>query len=372
MTLLKLKVDKLKKYLGLLDIDVDIAIIQSREALKYMLSEVYSPPPEEVSVYRIVIDMESNALELYVPPLEYYRIKEIYGDKNIDVYAISFQCEEVPPDMKCIDRSSADTKIKDRLKAYKHIALDDLSICEELVCIDIKNAVKHIRRRKSEEEVEVIKRAAGITEKAIEIVASRIEKGFSELHIASMLEYIAKELGADGYGFTTIVAIGENTAKPHHIPSQKEFKGFEPILIDFGVRVLGYVSDVTRILVPRTMDKDYRELVQLIDNVKNEAISIIKSGAHCRDVDYVARSRLKEVNLHKYFIHGLGHGVGIDVHEEPRLSLNSKDILVEGDVVTVEPGVYFYNKYGVRIEDMVYITSKGVEILTKGIKVIEL
>lgn len=370
MTLLKLKIDKLRKYLR--SVDVDVIVVQGKESLKYMLSEIYSPPPEEVPVYRMVVDVSSSVIELYTPPLEYYRVKEVYGDKDVEVYAVSTICEEVPQDMKCYDRNSVDIKIKNRLKMYKHVAVDDISICEDMVCIDIRYALKQIRRSKSDEEVEVIERAAEISEKAIEIVASKISRGFSELRIASILESTARELGASGFGFNTIVAVGENTAKPHHIPSQKEFRGDEPILIDFGVRVSGYVSDITRILIPKNIDKDYRELVQLIDNVKYEAIGAIKSGVMCKDVDLMVRSKLKTFNLHKFFIHGLGHGVGVDVHEEPRLSPNSKEHLVEGDVITVEPGLYIYGKYGVRIEDIVYVTRNGAQIITKGVKVIEL
>jgi Xaa-Pro aminopeptidase len=372
MSLLKVKIDKLRRYLRTLGIDVDIAVIQSKEALKYMLSEIYSPPPEEVATYRIVLNLDSEALEIYTSPLEYYRVKEVYGGENVKVYAVSTNCGEVPLDMNCIDRNSADAEIKDKLKTYKHVAVDDVSICEDIVCIDIRNAIKYIRRSKSDEELEIMKRAAEIAEKAINTVASMIEKDFSEIRIASMIESIARDLGAEGFAFTAIVAIGENTAKPHHIPTRKVYRGYEPILIDFGVRIQGYVSDVTRILIPKSVDKNYRELIEIIDNAKNEAISAIKSGVLCKDVDSIARSRLRERNLSNFFIHGLGHGVGVDVHEEPRLSPNSKDRLTEGDVVTVEPGVYIYGRYGVRIEDIVQVTKSGANILTKGVKVIEL
>ncbi|MEM4848523.1 MAG: M24 family metallopeptidase, partial [Ignisphaera sp.] len=246
------------------------------------------------------------------------------------------------------------------------------SLCEDIVCVDIRQAIRYIRRSKSIEEIEIIRKAVEITERSIELTASSIKQGLSEIAIASVLERFARELGAEGFAFSTIVAVGENTAKPHHISSHKIFSGTEPILIDFGVRVSGYVSDITRILIPSNVDKSYVELIKIVDSARLNAISAIKSGTSCNDIDLVARSTLKVHNIHQFFIHGLGHGVGVDVHEEPRLGQTSKDHLIEGDVVTVEPGVYIHGKYGVRIEDLVVVHKDGAHILSKGPKVLEI
>ncbi|MEM2511932.1 MAG: M24 family metallopeptidase [Ignisphaera sp.] len=372
MTLLRLKMNKLEKHLSAIGIDVDFVVIRSREALKYMVSELYSPPPEEVPVHRIAVDIHTGLIEFYVSPLEYYRVKEVYGNEGIDVWAVTNSCIDLPSDMKCYDRNSLENVFKDKLLKYKRIAVDDPPLCEDMVCIDIRQAIRYIRRSKSIEEVEIIKRATEVTEKSIELAASLVKQGLSEIAIASILERLARELGAEGFAFSTIVAVGENTAKPHHIPSHKIFSGAEPILIDFGVRISGYVSDVTRILIPSNVDKNYVELVQVIDKARLNAIIAIKSGLLCSDIDFVARSVLRTHNIHQFFIHGLGHGVGVDVHEGPRLGQASKDYLIDGDVVTVEPGVYIHGKYGVRIEDLVLVDKDGVQVLSEGPKVIEI
>lgn len=372
MTLLNLKINKLRKYLDAIGVDVEFIVVRGREALKYMASELYSPPPEEVPVHRIAIDMRTSAIEFYVPPLEYYRVKEVYGDEGVDVWAVAGSCIDLPPDIKCYERNSLENVFKEKLLKYNRVAVDDSSLCEDIICIDIRQAIRYIRRSKSIEEIEIIRKAVEITEKSIELTTSSIKQGLSEIAIASVLERLARELGAEGFAFSTIVAVGENTAKPHHTPSHKIFNGAEPILIDFGVRISGYVSDITRILIPSNVDKSYVELIQVIDSARLNAISAIKSGASCNDVDSVARSTLRIHNVHRFFIHGLGHGVGVDVHEEPRLGQTSKDYLIEGDVVTVEPGVYIRGKYGVRIEDLVVVHKDGAYILSKGSKVLEI
>lgn len=372
MPLLRLKIRKLKNYLKMQELDVDFIILKNSDTLKYMLSELYSPPPEEITVHRMAIDLRSDSIELYVSPLDFFRVKEVYGAEGVDVYAVLGSCTDIPLDMKCIEKSSTDNILRDKATRYRYVAVDDISICEDMVCIDIRRIVKNIRRSKYMEEVELIKKAISIAEHAINIVSSRIRQGISELMIASMLENVSRELGAEGFAFSTIVAVGENTAKPHHIPSLRVFKGREPILIDFGIRVSGYVSDVTRIIIPSSIDKEYRELLQLIENASAQAISAIKAGIRCSEVDKEARSVLRVKDLHIYFLHGVGHGLGVDVHEEPRMTQNSKDILIEGDTVTVEPGVYMYGKYGARLEDVIYVDKHGAKILTQGPRVIEI
>uniref|UniRef100_A0A7C2ZPT0 M24 family metallopeptidase n=1 Tax=Ignisphaera aggregans TaxID=334771 RepID=A0A7C2ZPT0_9CREN len=321
-----------------------------------MVAELYTPPPEEVSVARMVVDFDSNRVELYVSPLDYHRVKEMYGDSYVDVYAVAGACGDFPSDMKCLERSSLDERLKSYIVSRRYVGVDDISLCEDVICTDVRGAIRYIRRSKAPEEIDLITKASQISEKSIESVAESIRPGVTELDIAAMVESKARELGAEGFAFSTIVAIGENTSKPHHTPTRRAFTGSEPILIDFGVRVSGYVNDVTRMLLPHgIISKEYIDLVQIVDEARAKSITSIREGVQCKDVDAVARTMLKERGLSAFFIHGLGHGVGIDVHEEPRLSPNSKDALVHGDIVTIEPGIYFYGKYGVRLEDLVLV-----------------
>lgn len=372
MSLLKLKIDKLRNQLNNLDIDVDLAILKSSNTLKYMVSELYSPPPEEIPASIIIVDFQSNNVEMYVKVLDAFRAQETYGTEGIEVYAISWSCTDVAQDIKCIDKSVMDNVIKDKMSKYKYVAVDDISICKDALCIDIRKVIKDIRRSKSAEEVEIIKRAVSVAEKAVHSISSKIRYGISEADIASMLEYAARGLGAEGFAFNTIVAIGENTAKPHHVPTTRALKSREPILIDFGVRISGYVSDITRVLVPINIDKEYKELLELIETASARALSVVREGIPCRCVDDKARATFKVKDLHKHFLHGVGHGIGVDVHEEPRLSQDSSDTLIHGDTITIEPGLYIRGKYGVRLEDVVYVDRSEGKVLSTGPKVIEL
>lgn len=371
MSLLKLKMSKIMDYLSRANLDVDLIILKNSYAIKYMASEVYSPPPEEVPIHRIVIDVHSNSIEMYVSPLDYYRVREVYGDEGVYVYSVLSECIDIPDDMRCIPKDSIDRHIRDRTANYHYIAVDDTSICGDSICIDINDVIKRIRRMKSYEELELIRRAVSIAEKAIYEASSKIASGMSEIEIASIVEGKARELGAEGYAFSTIVAVGINTSKPHHIPSNKVYRGSEPVLIDFGVRISGYVSDITRVLIPSGIDKNYLELIELVEKARDRALSIVKSGTICSEVDEVARAFLRQRGFHKYFLHGLGHGIGVDVHEDPRLRRDSRDTLLKGDVITIEPGVYIYGRYGVRLEDDVHVDDNGGVVLSKGPKVVE-
>lgn len=368
-----MKINRLIKYLAEIHgVDVDFIIFKNPQYLKYMVAEIYYPPPEGIAVHRIGVDVQSGFIDIYVSPLEYFRVRELYEDKDVNIYAVIQSCADLPQDMNCVEKELLDSKIFNKLSQYKRIAVDDTSICEDMICIDVRKSIRIMRRSKMSEEIEIIKKAIEISESTIHNIASYISHGVNEIMIASIVESEARKLGAEGFAFTPIVAIGKNTAKPHHIPSREVFSGVEPILIDFGVRISGYVCDITRIVIPKKIDDRYKKMLEVIENLVEYAVNLMSDGVECSKVDEEVRNILKRDNLHKYFIHGLGHGIGIDVHEEPRIVKNSKDMFIEGDVVTVEPGIYIYGKYGIRLEDNVAITGKEAKFLTKGKRVIEI
>ena len=348
--------------------DVDLIVLRDKNALSYLFSELYNPPPEEVSALNVIIDVKNGDVNVFTSLIDYNRFTETYREtkvfKFIPVFSYSYT---LPEGVKVLTFDDMRREVENTITNARMIASDTPSICEQRLCINIRPIIEKVRRQKLDQEVELIKAAVSITEKALKSLLTYIEPGVTEKFIAGKLIELAYSFGADGIAFSPIVAIGKNAALPHYTPKNVVFNGCEPILIDFGVRIGGYVSDITRMILPQKLCKEYEEVEKvsaIINDAITAALKTIKSGALASGVDKAARDLLKDHGLDVYFIHGLGHGIGVDVHEPPRLSATSRDTLLEGDVVTVEPGVYVYNRYGVRIEEDVYVGKINGEKLT--------
>ena len=177
-----------------------------------------------------------------------------------------------------------------------------------------------------------------------------------------MIEY------GDGEAFETIVCIGENAAECHHVPDDTPWDGRKPILVDMGVKLGGYASDMTRNIVGPRSSKLYRKVYNLVREANERAIAAAKSGITAAKLDAVARNFLTKNSFGKAFGHSLGHGVGLEIHEAPAVSKKSKTVLKPGMVITIEPGVYLPGNLGVRVEDLVLITENGCEVLSASKK----
>ena len=213
-------------------------------------------------------------------------------------------------------------------------------------------------------EVRAIRRALKIQQEAFQHTVEQIEPGQSEQQIAAHLEYQMRILGADGCAFPTIVAAGSNASLPHAIPSNRKVKKGQIILIDWGAVWNGYCSDLTRVVVVGGMPARMREIYQIVLDAQRAAIDAIASGKPLSEIDAMARQVIVKAGYGDRFGHSLGHGLGLDVHEQPTLSAKSKGQLVPGQVVTVEPGIYLPGVGGVRIEDDVLVTERGRRVLS--------
>ncbi|RMG59679.1 MAG: aminopeptidase P family protein [Deltaproteobacteria bacterium] len=227
-----------------------------------------------------------------------------------------------------------------------------------------KSPVKKLRMRKSKEEREIIQRAAIIATSAFLRVLSRITPDQTEREVAAALEFEMKRLGAEGVSFPPIVAGGENSAKPHARAGSRKLLGGSVALFDFGCVFSGYCSDETVTLTAVSGRPWRQRVVDAVKKAQDEAIRAIRPGVRCSDVDRKAREVLDRKGYGKYFLHSTGHGVGLEVHEPPSISPFSREVLREGMVVTVEPGVYIPGEGGVRFEDLVVVTGTGAERLT--------
>lgn len=259
----------------------------------------------------------------------------------------------------------------------RHIQLANFnSLQKELKPVKVISSagiVEMLRNIKDKEEIEIIRKAIDISAIGLKETLPLIKDGVEEREIALELEFKMRRLGAEKSAFDFIVASGYRSSMPHGVAGRKKIKRGDLITIDFGCTYRGYNSDITRTFCLGKAGKKENNIYKLVLNAQTEAFNKIKNGISSGEVDKAVRNYFGKNNFAKFFGHGLGHGVGLDIHENPVLSKGAKEKLLEGMVFTIEPGLYIPDKYGVRIEDMVTIKNGKLTILTKAIdKVFEL
>jgi Xaa-Pro aminopeptidase len=227
-----------------------------------------------------------------------------------------------------------------------------------------KPLVSALRMVKDAGELALMGKAAKLGCSLFEAILSRMESGMSEIAVAAELEYEARRRGAEGMSFETIVASGARSALPHGRATVAKLprKGF--VTLDFGVILNGYCSDMTRTVHLGRANREERAAYEAVLEAQEAALAAVKPEATCGEVDEAARRVLRKAGLGKYFTHSTGHGVGLEIHEQPRVAAGQQMRLAKGMAITIEPGVYLPGKFGIRIEDMVAVTEKGYRILT--------
>ncbi|MDF1591899.1 MAG: aminopeptidase P family protein [Desulfobacterales bacterium] len=242
-------------------------------------------------------------------------------------------------------------------------ALKDAHLAVELA--DTEDIVETLRVEKTQPEIGAIRNALGLAESVFGQVAADIRPGMTEKEAAWSLEKALREAGADGLSFPAIVASGPNSALPHAIPGDRPLRSDEPILFDWGIRLEGYCSDISRTLVMGEPDTTFQKVFQTVREAQEMAIEAIKPGIGTKAVDEIARRHIEKMGFKDCFGHGLGHGVGLAIHEQPRLSPLGDKKLAAGMVCTVEPGIYLPGWGGVRLENMIVVTADGVDVLNR-------
>lgn len=242
-------------------------------------------------------------------------------------------------------------------------ALEKADYPAELIAVE--KIVENLRIIKEEPEVDLMRQALRIAEEVFSACMQRLRAGMTEKELAWLLEKGMRESGAEGLSFPPIVASGPNGALPHAIPGDRVIQKGEPILFDWGARLNGYCSDISRTVVIDRPDSTFKKVFQAVLDAQRLAIEAIKPGVSSKAVDKIARDFIEEKGFGGKFGHGLGHGAGLAIHESPRLS-PLKDIRLEpGMVTTVEPGIYLPEWGGVRLENMVVVRDDGAEVLNR-------
>ncbi len=229
----------------------------------------------------------------------------------------------------------------------------------------LSEIIHNLRIIKDEVEVAKLKKAQEIAEHAYLEVLNHVKVGMTEKEISSKLEYLMKTHGAERVAFELITVAGKNTSLPHGVPSDYKIQQGDFITFDIGAVYEGYHSDMTRTIAVGEVSDEQRKIYNIVLKAHLEALKAVKAGVRAFDIDKVARDIITEEGYGQYFGHSTGHGVGLEIHEVPFASTKSKDILEAGMTLTVEPGIYLPDKFGVRIEDTVLVTENGYETFAK-------
>jgi len=255
---------------------------------------------------------------------------------------------------------------KDYLTWGMHVrvseALEKLDPPAKLAPLD--GDVETLRRVKDVEELEAMKASARMIAVILDELVDWIQPGVTEREVAWHLAELANEAGAEGLSFPSIIASGPNSSLPHAVPSERRLGEGEPVVMDVGVLLDGYCSDMTRTVFIGEPADPFKTVYSVVRRAQQAALDVLRAGAVARDVDRAARKVIEEAGFGEYFGHGLGHGVGLAVHESPRLNPHDSTVLERGMVVTVEPGIYLPGKGGVRLEETVVVEEQGPRIIT--------
>ena len=237
----------------------------------------------------------------------------------------------------------------------------------EVEFVDIEPKLRELRAVKTFEEIGRIRAAESLNDEIWTRAQAQVRPGMTEREIARVIQRLMLDLG-DGEAFPTIVCVGKNAAECHHVPDDTRWTGKEPVLVDMGVKLDGMCADMTRNLVPDCVRGLYRKIYKIVLEANMKAIEGLRPGMTGKALDKIARDHIAKAGYGKAFGHSLGHGVGYQVHEAPNASSKSKMKLLPGMFVTIEPGIYLEGKLGVRIEDLVQVTSTGCTVVSHSAK----
>lgn len=221
-----------------------------------------------------------------------------------------------------------------------------------------------LRQIKDRTEIQITRDSARIAGRAFQAIRAMIRPDWTEKQTADELEFAMRRLGAKDASFPTIAAVGSNAALPHCVPGDRRVGEAPFILIDWGAKYRGYASDLTRVLITGKVSQEFRKVYQIVRDAQQKAIDAIRPGVPCSEIDAEARNYIAKAGYGDCFGHGLGHGIGLNIHEGPSFHASCQTILKPGMIITVEPGIYVKGWGGVRIEDDVLVTRNGCEVIT--------
>lgn len=351
------RLQALQRYLK--EENIDVAMITSPANVFYYTGFMCEPHERFMA---LLVDSRTNDLSLFVPALD----EEAATNDSSVTHIIPISDEESPFVKLKHQLGEHIGNFGLEMKAVSIFEYHNLRNAYPYASyVDVQPFINLQRMKKSNSQVGFVNKAIEIIEKVLAEGIKKVEIGMSELELTAELEYLMRKFGADGPSFSTIVLSGEKSALPHGTPGNRTFQKGDFLLIDFGVMKDGYCSDITRTFIIGEASEKQKEIYDIVLQSNNAGINAIKSGVPVKTFDREARNVINTKGYGDYFNNRVGHGLGIEVHEEPSIHENNDQIAETGLLFTIEPGIYIPGFGGVRIEDDVYINEKGnVEVLT--------
>ena len=304
------------------------------------------------------------------------------GESTIYVYSVNYEQAKTEGDEFRVELVKREEKLTEKIvtqaqeNKIQNLAIDTMTIegwrslaksaRGKLKLKTSGGLVDSLRAVKDESEIEFLRKAADLTSEGMKTAYEMLSPGMKEYEIAAEIEYAMRKRGSYGTAFETAVSSGPSSAFPHGGCSDRTIRQGDLVVFDFGAVFKSYRSDMTRTLVAGKPSERQKRLHAIVYEAQEEAFKAIKPNAKAKDVDAAGRRLIEAAGYGAYFVHGLGHGVGLDIHESPTLNPSSKEKLVAGNIVTDEPGIYLHGYGGVRIEDTVLVSGDGGERLTKA------
>lgn len=343
----------------LIEKNIDVAMVTSPANVFYYTG--FNSDPHE-RFMALIVDNRSQETTLFVPALD----EEIAASESFIKTIIPISDEENPFSKLKGELGENISNFGLEMKAISMFQHNHLvSVFPKSSYEDIQQFINIQRMKKSKSEIAFSRRAVEIIEKVLAEGIKKVKVGMTELELTAELEYLMRKFGADGPSFSTIVLAGEKAALPHGVPGNRTFKNGDFLLIDMGVVKDGYCSDTTRTFVIGEATEKQKEIYDIVLHANEAGINSVKTGVPIKTFDIEARNVIDEQGYGDYFNNRVGHGIGIEVHEEPSIHENNDQLAETGLLFTIEPGIYIPEYGGVRIEDEVYINDEDkVEILT--------
>jgi Xaa-Pro aminopeptidase len=354
MRVFKQRVEKVQEMLA--QSGYDLMVLFPSSNMLY-LSGFYDEPGERMLFFLV----PSNSQPLFIAPELY--VEHVRGQspfKDIRVWRDSDDPLDLLADtIEKLELSNEKILIDDQMWASFVIMLRKVIKGGEFALAS--QVMRNLRVQKSSEEIDCLKKAGSIADGAFESIISMRITGMTELEIAKALEDAMIEEGGEKMAFELLVASGPNSALPHHRAGRRKIEPQDVVVLDYGCKVGGYCSDITRTIVCKEASHEVRKVYEILKSAQQKAVHAVKTGMAAQDIDRIARGEITKAGYGKYFIHRTGHGIGLDVHEEPYIAEGNEAFIEEGMAFSIEPGIYLPGKFGVRIEDIIVATKVGAK-----------
>ncbi|MGC9182108.1 M24 family metallopeptidase [Thermogladius sp.] len=322
-------------------------------------------------VVLLFYDRRRRSTQVYTPLLDYYRYRDSLEASGVEVYGLSKTLK--PSDARVVDKDWAE--LVKSLAGGGKVGLDARFTSPLMGVVmrslgeyvDVSDDISKYRMVKEDWEIELIKRAVDVTIQGIRAVVDAVDVGVSEAELAGVFEGTVRKMGVEDYAFPLIVSTSPNNSYPHNTPTTAKVKQGDLIVIDVGVRVGGRCSDLTRVVKVGSIPGEFKRLVDVVVEAVSESIDSVQPGVKAGEVAERAIAVMERHGLKERFIHGLGHGIGVVVHEPPYLRVGHETVLEKNMVFTIEPGVYIPGVVGVRIEEDVLVDERGARVLSSSL-----